>query len=59
MTEANRSRSRLQLLLVGLVFGGPLVVATVMYYAGLWQPAGSTNHGALLDPIVNLAEELP
>ena len=59
----NRSRQRVgrvQLLLIAAVFLGPLLVAAWMYYqGGLVQPQGRTNHGALLEPIENLVDELP
>ena len=61
MNDPARQRTgRLQLLLVAAVFLGPLLVAAWMYYGGgSVQPQGRTNHGALLQPIANLAEELP
>lgn len=49
----------LQLLLLGVLFGGPLILATWLYYGGTLGPSGRTNHGALLDPIVNLQEGMP
>ena len=30
-----------------------------MYYGGGLQPEGRTNHGALLEPMINITEELP
>jgi cytochrome oxidase Cu insertion factor (SCO1/SenC/PrrC family) len=60
---SNRSRQRVgrvQLLLIAAVFLGPLLVAAWMYYqGGPVQPQGRTNHGALLEPIENLVDELP
>jgi cytochrome oxidase Cu insertion factor (SCO1/SenC/PrrC family) len=47
------------MLLIASVFFGPLAVATWMYYSGGLQPAGRTNHGALLEPIVNITDEIP
>ena len=47
------------MLLIASVFLGPLVVAAVMYYGGALQPAGRTNHGELLEPIINAAEAVP
>jgi len=52
-------RSKLQFLLVAFVFGAPLILATFMYSSGRWQPTGSTNHGFILEPIINLVDELP
>jgi len=61
MNDRTRQRvGRLQLLLVAAVFLGPLLVAAWMYYQGASvQPQGRTNHGILLEPIENLANELP
>lgn len=45
------------LLLIAILFGAPLLFAFWLYYAGgEWQPAGRTNHGALLEPIVSVDE---
>ncbi|HZW60381.1 MAG TPA: hypothetical protein VFE85_08810 [Woeseiaceae bacterium] len=52
--------SRLQFLLVALAFIVPLLGAVLLYNGGdAWRPGGSTNHGTLLSPIVNLDERLP
>jgi cytochrome oxidase Cu insertion factor (SCO1/SenC/PrrC family) len=61
MNDRKKQRvGRVQLLLVAAVFLGPLVVAAWMYYSGgSMQPQGRTNHGALLEPIESLANELP
>ena len=56
MNEVKTGKGRVQLLLIAAVFLGPLALATWMYYAGQLQPEGRTNHGALLEPIVNLPE---
>lgn len=49
-----------QLLLIGLVFFLPLVLASWIYYGdGSLAPEGRTNHGAILEPIVNVRERLP
>lgn len=51
---------RLQFALIAAVFLGPLLVAAWLYYqGGSLQPAGRTNHGALLEPIINLGVEIP
>lgn len=59
MTEKKTTWARVQMLLIAAVFFGPLIAATVMYYGGYFQPAGRTNHGALLEPFVSIPLELP
>ena len=59
MTEKKTTWARVQMLLIASVFFGPLAVATWMYYGGHFQPEGRANHGALLEPLVNVAEEFP
>ena len=60
MTEARRKSARVQLLLIAAVFFGPLLVAAWLYYGGYFaESLGRSNHGALLEPIVNLGDELP
>ena len=60
MTNKTPGKGRLQLLLMAAVFLGPLVVAALMYFGGHGiAPEGRTNHGALLEPIVRLTDELP
>ena len=55
-----QSSGRRQLLLVMLVFAGPLILAVWLYYGGAsWQPTTRSNHGALLEPIINLTDEIP
>jgi hypothetical protein len=59
-TATGQRRSRLQLLLIALVFIGPLALAAWMYWqGGSLAPSGRTNHGVLLEPITNLASEYP
>jgi hypothetical protein len=49
------TRGRLKLLLIALIFLGPLGVAAWLYYEGTnLQPEGRTNAGRLLEPIVNV-----
>lgn len=60
MTESRRHAGRLQLILIALVFFGPLALAAWLYYGGHFQADGErTNHGALLDPYMNLPGALP
>jgi len=48
------ARSRRPLALLMLVFFAPLLVASALYYASGWRPAGHTNHGALIEPALAL-----
>jgi len=59
VTQQLSKGGRLQISIIALVFFGPLIFATWMYMTGQLRPAGSTNHGKLLDPVVNLGESLP
>ena len=59
MSETKKGRGRIQFLLIAAIFLGPLVLAAMMYFSGSMTPEGRTNHGALLQPIVNLPETLP
>jgi hypothetical protein len=59
VTDQLSKGGRLQIGIIALVFFGPLLLATWMYATGRLQPASSTNHGELLEPIVNLGETLP
>ena len=60
MREQQKSSGRLQLVLIAAVFFGPLLIAVWLYYGGAsLQPAARANHGALLEPIVNLTDALP
>lgn len=54
-----RGNSRLQLILIALIFAVPLIAASWMYFSdSAVRPLGRTNKGVLLDPIVNLPDEL-
>lgn len=60
MTRKKKATGRLQFALLALVFFGPLLLAAGMYFTGAsFQPAGRTNHGDLLQPVVPISDELP
>lgn len=60
MPEDRKQSARVYLVLIAAVFFGPLIVAAWMYYGGAFvQPDARSNHGALLEPIVNLEDVLP
>jgi len=59
MPESKRQSARLQLALIAAVFFGPLLIAAWLYYSGYFVDSlGRSNHGTLLEPIVNLDGEL-
>lgn len=56
MTD-NANKGRRTLLLLALVFLGPMAVAMVLYYTGFqWRPEGTTEHGQLYEPVRPLPE---
>jgi hypothetical protein len=60
VSAPNRQKARLQLVLIAAVFLGPLLLAAWLYYQGdPLQPVGKINHGELLEPIINVSDELP
>ena len=60
MTDQRAKRGRIQFLLIAAVFFGPLLIAAWLYYDGdALQPESRANHGALLEPIVNLNDAVP
>lgn len=58
MSEKLSRGGRLQITIIALVFFGPLLFATWMYMSGNLRPTATTNHGNLLQPVVNLRETL-
>ncbi len=55
---ARSGLARRQIILVSVLFLGPLLVAALMYYGDFaWLPAGRTNNGHLLTPIENMYDE--
>lgn len=59
MDQPRKKKGRIQLILIMLFFLGPLFVAWWLYFGQIWQPAGRTNNGELLDPVMNLWERQP
>ncbi|MEO0345982.1 MAG: hypothetical protein AAF229_06950 [Pseudomonadota bacterium] len=57
-TEANRRRGRLQLILLALVFFGPLAVAIAMYFTGGTGKGEGVNYGRFLEPPVSVDAKL-
>lgn len=60
MSDSQRTRGRLQFLLIAAMFFGPLLFAAWMYYGSdALQPESRANHGTLLEPIVSLVDAVP
>jgi hypothetical protein len=60
VSKPQRTKGRLQFLLIAAIFFGPLLFAAWLYYSGdALQPESRANHGALLEPIVNLLDAVP
>lgn len=57
-TEATRGRGRLQLILLALVFFGPLAVAIAMYFTGSSGKGEGVNYGTFLEPPVSVEAKL-
>ena len=56
--ERNRQgRGRLTLVVLAVLFIGPLAVAMLLYKGGLWTPGGGVNHGELLQPVPTLPRD--
>lgn len=59
MTRKKDIVGRIQLFLMALVFFGPLILAGWLYLGGDGlRPEGRTNHGRLLEPMINIGEML-
>lgn len=60
MTKNIDRGGRIHLFFIALVFFGPLIFATWLYFSGhSFRPQGKTNHGILLQPLVNIGDTLP
>ncbi len=56
-TNNKRTIGRAQMILVAVVFLGPLLVALFLYFGdGNWRPIGQTNNGTLVQPVISLPE---
>lgn len=59
IVNTEQPRGRLKLVFIALLFFGPLGAAALYYYAGgALHPEGRTNAGRLLQPIVNVEDDL-
>jgi hypothetical protein len=49
--DENRTPGRLRLIMLGVIFLGPLLIAYLLYGSGSgWRPAAGTQHGQMLEP---------
>lgn len=53
-----RNRNRLMLVAIFAMFFGSMLVAGLLRFSG-WRPAGSKNHGEMLDPPGDLRQATP
>jgi len=49
-TPAQIAHARRMVLLLALLFFGPLLLAMALYYGSSWRPPGHSNHGTLIQP---------
>jgi hypothetical protein len=58
MTGPKMGRKRIpwQPVVLMALFLGPLLAAIALYYSDGWRPTGSTNHGILIQPSVELPQ---
>lgn len=54
VTPSPPAASRRPLLLILLLFAAPLAFAFWLYYGSTWRPTLRTNHGELIEPVVEL-----
>ena len=59
MANKTPERGRLQVAIIAFAFFGPLLLATWMYSTGQFVPTGTSNRGALLEPVISLQQLLP
>ena len=59
MSEKKTTWARVQMLLIAIVFLGPLAAAAVLYYGGFFAAQERSNHGMLLQPFTSIADQLP
>lgn len=60
MSKRPRDPAWRQMTLIASVFALPLVIAAWLYYgAEALRPSGRSNHGVLLEPIVNVQDSAP
>ncbi len=50
-----KTRSRLTLLLIAVLFFGSFGLALLLHYSG-WEPARTRNHGEFVEPAIDLRE---
>jgi hypothetical protein len=55
----SRTKGRLQLIMVGIIFIGPFLVAYFLYNSDSdWVPSAGTAHGVFLEPPITLPENV-
>jgi hypothetical protein len=60
MTKKKDIAGLFKLVLIASVFFAPLILATWLYVSGTgFRPEGKTNHGEILQPLINIRDVLP
>jgi cytochrome oxidase Cu insertion factor (SCO1/SenC/PrrC family) len=60
MTKKKDIAGLFKLVLIASVFFAPLILATWLYVSGTgFRPEGRTNHGEILQPLINIRDVLP
>lgn len=52
-----RTKGRLTLVALALLFIGPLAIAWALYMGDFWRPGAGVNHGQLLEPVQTLPRD--
>lgn len=53
MTSSSVYKGRIALIILGVLFIGPMILAYLSYYGG-WRPGGQVQKGNLVDPVQSL-----
>jgi len=57
MNDARPTRGRRTLILMAVLFIGPLAIAWTLYLGGIWRPGAGANHGDLIQPVITLPRD--
>lgn len=55
MTSSSVYKGRIALIILGVLFIGPMILAYLSYYGG-WRPGGQVQQGNIVDPVQSLPD---